>query len=91
MPLGRYPTPKRIGRTLEEHHEDVERLAQYAAAQFSLGRLEIAVQLTVGDLLRLKFNPPTRPELRSAIPLLAYWMAYWEIDGLMRELRPIAD
>lgn len=93
MVWNRYPRPNRPSpetvRTLADHHRDCARLTRVAEAAFKRGAREVVIPLFRGDQLRLKYRPPTDPEFESTGILLGYWMAYWEIDGLLRVIRPI--
>lgn len=96
MPMPRHPEPRRprrasavACRTLSDHHEQVERIAAAATKAFRRGVREYRVPLTGGDVLVL--IPKIRGEATGAMPILLYWTAYWEIDGVLREVRPFRE
>lgn len=90
VPLGRYPTPKRIGRTLDDHHEAVESLTLQAIEAFDDGYAEVAIALDENEQLRIRrINAPAIPE-ECGPRLCLYWMTYYEIDRLLRRFAPIS-
>lgn len=89
-PDPRQPNPFRaFARTLADHHRDCAQAARQAWDAYRAGRFEVAIMLTPGDLLRLKFTPPVDRAGDASAPLVAYWMTYWEADGILRQIRPI--